>query len=219
MVVIQIMIFSYIIRELKWFNSFKNLGVYLHKNGKWNRTQAHIAQNASFSLHKLFTTFSNLELPISNKVDLFDKIVAPVLNYAAEVWGHHQGSDVESILTKFCRKILLVKKSSNLDALYGELGRIPLKLQRKLITLKYWVKLLNSDRDSILYKIYNILKNNPDNEETYNDNTWAYHIKRILNECGLYYLWQNESNMNVSYNIIKQRVLDMYYQSWYSGIK
>ena len=87
-----------------------------------------------------------------------------------------------------------------------------------MITLKYWFKLLNSDRDSILYKIYNILKNDSDNEETYNDNTWAHHIKHILNECGLYYLWQNQSNMNVSYDIIKQRVLDMYYQSWYSGI-
>ena len=102
--------------------------------------------------------------------------------------------------------------------MYGELGKIPLKLQRKLITLKYWVKLLNSDRDSILYKIYNTLKNDSDNEETYNNNNWAHHIKRILNECGLYYLWQNQSNMNVSYDIIRQRVLDMYYQSWYSGI-
>ena len=44
--------------------SFKYLGLYLHKNGKWNITQTHIAQNASFSLHKLFTTFSNLGLPI-----------------------------------------------------------------------------------------------------------------------------------------------------------
>ena len=160
------MIFFQYNTRVEVVKSFRYLGVYLHKNGKWKRTQAHIAQNASFSLHKLFTTFSNLELPISNKVDLFEKIVTPVLNYAAEVWGHHQGSDVESILTKFCRKILLVKKSSNLDALYGELGRIPLKLQRKLITLRYWAKLLNSDRDSILYKIYNILKNDSDNEET-----------------------------------------------------
>ena len=102
--------------------------------------------------------------------------------------------------------------------MYGELGKIPLKLQRKLITLKYWVKLLNSDKDSILYKIYNTLKNDSDNEETYNNNNWAHHIKRILNECGLYYLWQNQSNMNISYDIIRQRVLDMYYQSWYSGI-
>ena len=119
--------------------SFKYLCVYLHKNGIWNRTQAHIAQNASYSLSNLFSTFSNLNLPISNKVDLFDKVVA-------EVWGHQQGSDVELILTKCCRKNLLVKKSSNLDTLYGELGRIP------LITLKYWVKLLNLARDSILFQ-------------------------------------------------------------------
>ena len=139
-----------------------------------------------FSIHKLFKTFSNLELPISNKNVLFDKIVSPVLNYAAEVWGHHQGYDVESILTKFCKKILLVKKSSNLDAfIVWRIRQNTFELQRKLITLQYWVKLLNSDRDSILYKIYNILNNDSDNEETYNNNNWAHHVKRILNECGL----------------------------------
>ena len=97
------------------------------------------------------------------------------------------------------------------------MGRIPLKVQRKLITLKYWDKLLNSDIDSILFKIYNILKNDTDNGEPYNNNNWAHEIKRILNEYSLYYLWQYQSDMNISYDLIKQRVLDIYYQSWYSS--
>ena len=54
----------------------------------------------------------------------------------------HEAKDVETIHTKFCRRILNVKISTNLCSLYGELGRIPLKIQRKLNILKYWIKLL-----------------------------------------------------------------------------
>ena len=111
--------------------SFKYLGVYLHKNRNWNRTQAHIAQNASYSLHNVFSTFSNLNLPISNKVELFDKIVATVLNYRAEVWGHYQGSDVELILTKFCRKIFIGKKIKYVLYLIWRIGQNTFESSKK----------------------------------------------------------------------------------------
>ena len=41
--------------------------------------------------------------------------------------------DVELICTKFCRKILVrnVKQSTNRDAPYGELGRVPMYIHRK----------------------------------------------------------------------------------------
>ena len=96
-------------------SSFKYLGVYFHKNGNWYRTQKRIAQHASYSLHNLFTIFNQIDLPVSIKADLFDTLVFPVLNYAAEIWGAHNGPDIEVIHTKFCRKLLTVKRSINLD--------------------------------------------------------------------------------------------------------
>ena len=89
--------------------SFKYLGVYFHKNGNWYSTQKRIAQHASYSLHNLFTIFNQIDLPVSKKADLFDTLVFPVLNYAAEIWGAHNGPDIEVIHTKFCRKLLTVK--------------------------------------------------------------------------------------------------------------
>lgn len=47
--------------------------------------------------------------------------------------GYNDSPDTEYIHTKFCRKLLIVKRSTNLDTFYGELGRIPLKVRRKLI--------------------------------------------------------------------------------------
>ena len=199
-------------------SSFKYLGVYFHKNGNWYRTQKRIAQHASYSLHNLFTIFNQIDLPVSKKADLFDTLVFPVLNYAAEIWGAHNGPDIEVIHTKFCRKLLTVKRSTNLDALYGELGRIPMLVQRKIIMVKYWLKILTLDNNSILSKTYRMLKSDLENGLHYNKTNWALHIKNILEECGLTYLWQNQPYIFIHFHTIKQRILDIYYQTWYASI-
>jgi hypothetical protein len=75
-------------------------------------------------MHNLFIIINQIDLPIKGKCKLFDSLVAPVLNYSAELWGFHEGQSIEKIHTKFCKKILGVKQSTNLDCLYGELVRL-----------------------------------------------------------------------------------------------
>ena len=204
--------------KIEIVHCFKYLGVYFYKNGNWNRTQKRVAQHASYSLHNLFIVCNQLELPISQKSKLFDSLVAPILNYASEIWGFHKAPDVEIIHSKFCRKILGVKQSTNLNALYGELGRIPMFVQRKLLMIKYWIKLITSSEHSILFKTYNMLKNDIENGRSNNKSNWVFHIKQILEECGMFYLWQNQYSMLINYDMVKQRILDIYYQTWYSEI-
>lgn len=204
--------------HIELVDSFKYLGVHLYKNGNWNRTQKRIAQHGSYSLHNLFIVFNQLDLPVSKQCDLFDSLVASTLNYAAEIWGHHVGPDVELIHSKFCRKVLSVKRSTNLDALYGELARIPMSIRRQLIMVKYWIKLLTCKKESLLFKTYNMLKVDVEGNNTYNKCNWAYQIKIILDKCGLSYIWQNQYSMLINYNIIERRILDIYYQSWYCSI-
>ena len=113
-------------------DSFKYLGIHFFKNGNWNRTQKRLANHASFALHNLLSLFNQLELPMSQKCKLFDTLVSSILCYSAEVWGIYEAKDIELLHTKFCRRILGVKQSTNLIALYGELGRFPLTIVRKL---------------------------------------------------------------------------------------
>ena len=149
---------------------------------------------------------------------MFDTLVAPILNYSAEIWGYHKSPDVESVHSKFCRKLLCVRNSTNLDAIYGELGRTPMYIYRKLIIIKYWLKLLKQKDTSLLFKTYLMLKTDVDNGNTYNQNNWAFQVKCILDQVGLTYMWQNQFNMLINYNIIKQRIIDIYHQSWYAAI-
>ena len=139
--------------------SFKYLGVFFYKNGNWNRTQKRLAQHASMALHNLFIIFNQTELPFQQKLQLFDSLVSSILNYSSKVWGTHVAPDIELIHTKFCRKILNVKQSTNRDALFGELGRVPMYIHRKITMIKYWIKILNQNENSLLHKTYIMLKN------------------------------------------------------------
>lgn len=204
--------------KLELVTSFKYLGIHFFKNGNLFRTQKRIAEHASYALHNLFSLFNQVELPISEKCRLFDTLVGSILNYSAEVIGSVEAKDIELIHTKFCRWILHVRKSTNLTGLYGELGRVPFVVTRKIRMLNYWIKLLKLDETAIPKKIYLMLKNDADNNIYYNGANWASQVKSLLDELGLTYIWLQQNEMIIPFNLIKQRILDSYKQSWYANI-
>ena len=107
------------------------------------------------------------------------------------------------------RKILCVKKSTNLEAMYGELGLTLLSFQRKIILIKYWYKLIKSDPNSILFKSYKMLQSMV-NQGSTNLNNWALQIKQILDHCGMSYTWLHQFDTEINISQITQRINDMY---------
>ena len=63
-----------------------------------------------------------------------------------------------------------------------------------------------------------MLKNDTYNNRTYTGLNWAYQIKCILGKIGLSNIWAQQFEINIPYNLIKQRIFDMYKQTWYSSI-
>ena len=61
-------------------------------------------------------------------------------------------------------------------------------------------------------------KNDTDNGRTYNGLNWAYQIKSMLDRIRLSNIWVQQFEITIPYNLIKQRISDMYKQSWYSSI-
>ena len=163
--------------KLEIVTSFKYLGIHFFKNGGWYRSQKCIAEHASKAVHRLFSVFSQYEFSTQEKCKLFDTLVSTVLNYSSEIWGLHEGKGIENIHTKFLRKILCVNKSTNLVGLYGELGRVPLQVLRKINMFRYWIKVLHVDNSNITKRVYLLLKKDADNNVTYNKLNWASQIK------------------------------------------
>lgn len=102
--------------------------------------------------------------------------------------------------------------------MYGELGRYPMKVQRKINAIKYWIKILKLNETSPLKIIYQVLRDDADNDITYKNKNWAYQIKTILEELGFANLWIFQNELYINFSLIKLRILDTFKQSWYSYI-
>ena len=133
-----------------------------------------------------------------------------MLHFGSEVWGFHEATDIELIHIKFLRRILCVKKSTNLVALYGELGRLPLSIIRKLKIVKYWLKILNKNDKSHVKTIKVMLKEDTDHNRNYNNKNWAFQVKDMLHHLGLSFVWDQQVHIEIPYTYIKQRLIDGY---------
>ena len=78
-------------------------------------------------------------------MQLFDAFVSSIITYGCEIWGFTKSTQLERIHLKFCKATLGVRQSSSNVAVYGELGRYPLHINRYVRILKYWFKLKKSD--------------------------------------------------------------------------
>jgi hypothetical protein len=159
-----------------------------------------------------------MELNVKDKCKLFDSLVGSILNYGAELLGITECKDIELLHCKFLRKILAVKKCTNLSGLYGETGRHPMYICRKIIMFKYWLKIINSNENSLIKLIYNKLKEDADNNISYKGLNWAHVIKNYLSEMGLQYLWIQQYDIEINLHTINTRILDTFKQSWYANI-
>ena len=144
--------------KLETVTPFKYLGIHFFQKRELAQDTKRLSQHAAFALHNLFSLFRQFEFSTTQKYKLFDVLVGSVLNNSAEVWGNNEAKEIETIHTKFCRWILNVRKSTNLSGLYGELGRYPLSIYRKISMVRFWIKILSSSYNFIPKKMYNMLK-------------------------------------------------------------
>ena len=76
-------------------------------------------------------------LSVDCMLDMFDKIVKPVLLYGCEIWGFSQSTLLEKLHLKFCKHILHLKPSTPNFMIYGELGRCPLSINIKVRMISF----------------------------------------------------------------------------------
>ena len=71
------------------------------------------ALKAIFIMHKYLHRFTSIS--VAHRLDLFEKLISPVLKYAREVFFFIQGNAIERIHLQFCKKILGVNRTTQND--------------------------------------------------------------------------------------------------------
>ena len=198
---------------------FKYLGLHFSANGSFAHHFKETLKSAKKALYFLKKNLNkNPEILPKMQLDLFDSTVKPILFYGSEVWGFCQADSFERFFLSFLKSVLCVKMSTPNCFIYGELGMYPLHIERKLRILKYWFKILNSNENSYLRKIYNdlVLLSESSPEQV----TWVTLFRDMLFQHGFGYVWyqqyvENQSNF---LKIFERRLTDIFHQKWQTDI-
>ena len=206
--------FHYDGNSIEIVNKFSYLGIAFTSGGSFKQTQntlAGQAQKAVFKLNRYLHKFTYITP--AHRLELFDKLVSPILNYGSEVWGFAAAPSIERVHLQFCKKLLGVKKTTQNDFIYGELGRTSFQVKRYYNIIKYWTKILISDDNKYINKIYNMLKREAEENQCVN---WCVLLRDLLGSLGLNYVWISQTVGDIKFflALVKQRLNDQFVQNW-----
>jgi len=164
------------------------LGVTLSSNGLFYQAQKALANQSLKSLFALNSIFDTVALETTDKKQLFDSLVAPILNYSPEVWGFHDANDVENIHLKLLKQVLGVHSNTSNPTIYGEFARFPLSAIRKIRIIRYWYR----NPSSLMYTCMYL----KDKHGTF-INTWSKHVISLVSSLGYAYIWYSANVSDV----------------------
>ena len=116
--------------------------------------------------------------------------------------------NIEKVQTDFCKRALNVSKYASNLAVQGELGKFPLCNTTKSLVIKYWLRLCNGTKNTILNQAY--AENVDRNLE------WYQGIQYLLCVNGFNNVWLNPLTVNGDnfHKYFRQRLNDQYVQNW-----
>ena len=163
----------------------------------------------------------DLDLPYDLQIDIFNKTIKPILLYGSEIWGYGNCDTIERVHLKFLKYIFKLKKSTPSHMIYGELGILPITTEIQSRVITYWSKLVNVENveknklSSIIYMVLHAM-----HENKHLTSAWMDNVKKLLCSLGFSGIWYSQSFINSNWliNAAKQRIKDIYLQSWYSTV-
>ena len=212
--------FIYNGKNIEIVRKFCYLGIVYTSGGSSFETQKTLsgqALKAIFSLRKYLNSFTVLSP--AHILDLFDKLITPILNYGSEVWGFHPAKAIETTHMSFCKRMLGIKQSTQNDFVHGELGRMDFQSLRFINIIKYWIKVTHTEEHKYIKLAYNMMLR--DLELNPNKQNWASMVKHLLSRLGFLEVWNGQGIGNISnfLMIFKTRVKDIYIQDWHSRLE
>ena len=200
---------------------FKYLGIIFSRSGSFCKAKKHLYEQAQKAMYGVIRKIRQFNLPLECQLDLFDKIVVPVLLYGCEIWGFESLDIIERIHLKFLKYIFNLKSSTPTYMMYGETGHFPLYVTVYTRMICYWNKLLLSPENKIVCILYKYLYEKVC-KESY-QNAWLSCIRNIFNSCGYSNIWNDQMHFFINNKCLKtsveQRLKDQYIQKWQSDIR
>ena len=173
-------------------NDYKYLGVLFSRSGTFFSAKKLLAGQAENAMYSLIKKSRSLMLPKDLQIELFEKMVQPILLYGSEVWGFANLDVLERVVLKYLKLILNMKTSTPNFIVYGETGVYPIYIDIYCRMISFWATLVSGPLTKLSYSMYLTgyslyrFENNSNNKFK-----WFHTIKYILCSCGFSGVWDN----------------------------
>ena len=162
---------------------------------------------------------------------IFDHTVKPILLYGSEIWGTFNPTSAkfrngisfdkifnniepEKLHLKFAKFVLGIQRKRSNFAVMSELGRFPYYIDIVKASLKYWHRLENVNKNSLLSDALECSKS-----LSQTSNSWYNTIQQYSNILGVHVPLNSFIHMKLaSFNTKLSKLLkDKYLHEWYSA--
>ena len=182
-------------RQLQTVRSATYLGLKINSSGTFEI--GNIVEKSKRAIFKLYRCFGDNRPNVKIAKHLFNSLIKPILLYGAEVWGvslvnfgkvfkletgnskRYFKNDIESVHLKWLKYILGVNKRSSSIAVLAEVGEYPLIVDVCRQLAKYWLRMKEIDRNSLLYLCYQMNEQMIQNESV----CWLENVHTLLKLC------------------------------------
>lgn len=185
-----------------------------------SQAKTDLSKRGQKAIFKMKTMFKNGSVSIETLMHLFDHIAKPILLYASDVWGStlmkngHLNlntlchDEIENCHLKFCRYALGVSRKAPTIGIYGETGRYPLAIEAIVNTVKYWHRIKNLKKSTLVYKAYSEMEN------AENEDSWCNTMQLILRRANV----NHQQLALIVVKRIKSMLEEQYLKYWHNKL-
>jgi hypothetical protein len=229
----KVMIFNKSERKLKGYSfmyaqqsigeasEYKYLGIIFKPSGSFPYATDQLSKKACKAMFCIQKSLLSDNMNIYGHIKLFNACVQPILLYCSEVWSlftlikgnvnvelKYDSFIPNKIQMKYAKYILGVHKSATNIAVLAELGLYPLSIAALKSSVIYWIHLLNSKCNSLIFHAYR--ENLKFNENLCNK------LKQLFSIIGFSHIWVNQGTFSKSkllFSVTKQ-LENRYIEHW-----
>ena len=178
----------------------------------WTPAQKYLVSQAERALYTLYYVNYQCDFSVKIALELFDKLILPIITYGSEIWSKTIHDCIESLQLKYLKRLLGVGRNTPSQAVRGDCGRHNVFVYCTIKYVKYWFKMLAQNESSLLHSCYKMLYEYCENGR----NNWATGIKQVLTTCGFGFVWDNQGVPNVKefMKSLETRLKDCDIQEW-----
>ena len=202
--------------QLEMVRSYKYLGFLLTPSGELNTGLKDLRDRAFRAFMKVKNDMGgsfNQDIPLI--LSLVDALIKPILLYASDFWGCFKlprFDPIQSLYMSMMKQILGVQKQTTNIGVLLELGKTPISIEAKKLSIKNWERIKKGNANTLLLASYQ--------DAMQEDLPWISQIKSTLERNGFLslYLDDHSDKPHFVFKKLAERLNDSFHQEAFESI-